>query len=82
MPKTILLVTDRCLFPMDSGSSVRVVNLIRGLKRLGHTVVLVVRRRYRDRAASYLADDVFFVDGDPWRERSFDAFHLRHRLVN
>jgi len=42
--RTVVMVTDRTLFPAREGSVVRIVALVRALKRAGFRVVLVARR--------------------------------------
>ena len=44
MRPTVIVITDRTLFPQRAGNVARIVSLIRGLRATGHRVVLVARR--------------------------------------
>ena len=63
--ETVLVITDRMLFPIVEGTRARIVDLIRTLRALGFRVVLVGRRplRWRRRLRTrLLANHVSFVN--------------------
>ena len=64
-PCTVLVITDRMLYPLVEGNRARIIDLIRSLRSLGFRVVLVGRRppRWRSRLRTrLLANQVYFVD--------------------
>lgn len=92
MPKrrqpTVVVVTDRILFPAREGSLVRIVALVRALKQAGFRVVLIARRaawrRFprmpgpRSTLASWrLADAFVSVDAPAFTSGSPMAFDFR-----
>jgi glycosyltransferase involved in cell wall biosynthesis len=63
--RTIVVVTERRLFPVNDGTRARIVTLIRGLRALGFRVVLVARRPAGLLARAltrWLADRLVVVD--------------------
>jgi hypothetical protein len=77
--QTILVVTDRALYPARAGNRARIIALLRGLCALGFRVALVVRRppRWRSRIRTrLLAHRVYFVSGPAFSggsPRTFDS---------
>jgi glycosyltransferase involved in cell wall biosynthesis len=66
LSETVLVITDRVLYPPRAGNRTRIIALTRGLRSLGFRVVLVVRRPpgWRSRIRTWLlAPRVYFVDG-------------------
>jgi glycosyltransferase involved in cell wall biosynthesis len=64
-PRTVLVITDRMLYPVVEGTRARIIDLIRSLRSLGFRVVLVGRRppRWRSRLRTrLLANRVYFVN--------------------
>ena len=66
----IVIVTERCLFPVSEGTRARIVSLIRSLRALGFFVVLVTRRSPGKAGAlqtRWLVDRLVVVDAPPFR---------------